>query len=177
VNWTAIGAIATAMAAVATAIYVVFTYCLLKSMNKQVSHQRRSSEAELMQRLMARYDGLFAHNQRLRAFWDISGTDSPTIFGAAIANPETSPIAAQIRGLNDSRHEVSRFFVSIRKLVGAGYLPKDVLVASLERAAVEWFVERIDPLDRAKAPSKYSAADREYFAGLLARRFQTPQDQ
>ena len=61
----------------------------------------------------------------------------------------------------------SRLFVKIRKLTTSGYLPERLVLISLDRRAVEMFLDVVDPLDEIVAGANYRADDRELFTALL----------
>jgi hypothetical protein len=167
-DWNAVSAISTAAAA-ATGIFVmILTYMLLRSTRDQVRQQRIASEAELMQRLMERFDALLNDNRRIHALWETYSADTPRRFVVAVNGGEPLMIG-DTRSFENSRHNVSRFFVSIRRLVESDRLPEDVVVSALEAAAFRFFVERVDPLDQAIAGKFHDDTDRRFYLNLLAR--------
>ena len=52
-------------------------------------------------------------------------------------------------------------------MVLAGYLSRDLVIAALDREAIEMFVGLVDPLDRAKSGDRCKADDRYFYLALL----------
>jgi hypothetical protein len=65
------------------------------------------------------------------------------------------------------RFRISRYFVTIRKLVETDFLSERVVIAAVDLSAIEVFLDLIDPLDEVKAAlPTYSSADKQFFLEL-----------
>jgi hypothetical protein len=147
-----------------------------EALEAQTAQQRRTSEATLMERLMEEYDSLAPSVEEVQMFNRSLGADSVERMRAAVhhtghIDPETYNKYQPARSANESRRNVSRFFVKVRRLATSGFIPDDLVVISLERRAVEMFLSDVDPLDRAVAGPHYSATDRDYYQHLLDNRY------
>jgi hypothetical protein len=161
-DWTAVSAVATAAAAVATAVTVIYNHFLWRETAK-------ARQADLMLRLMREYDQLRREVEQLQGFWMESasaGKKATELLADGMALLES--IDERIKSVDDSRFALSRYFQSIRRLVRAGVLSEKVVVASIERTAIERvFLGLVDPLDEAVARPKFNDEDREFFRRLL----------
>lgn len=167
----ALGALAGAAAAVFTLgaatfaiMYAALTYRLWQ---ETAAHR----ESDLMLRLMHEYDGLRGAIQDIQQYSSqcaLSGpTDPAARFRAEMANVDFVD-DQEARAVDEPRFRVSRFFVRTRKLVRAGFLSRRVVIAALDRQAIEdVFLRLIDPLDEAKAGKRYKRDDRDFFEALL----------
>jgi hypothetical protein len=164
IDWTMLSAVATAAAAVATAGAVVYNHLLWRQAD-------RSRQTDLMLRLMDEYDRLHGDVVQLQLFFmECASASTGAVGYFADGVWMLDSISDQIRKVDNSRFALSRFFVRIRKLVRAGLLSEDVVLAALDRAAVEQvFLALVDPLDHAKAGTSYSAVDRQFYERLLPR--------
>jgi hypothetical protein len=164
-------ALFTLFAAIGAAIYVKLTYQLWRTSADQVVTQRRTSEAALMQQLMVEYDNLRPSIQALRDWHRRTpgGGEPVETFARGMASPDRSNVA---RELDDHRFRVSRFFVKIRKLTVASYLPEDIIVAALHRRAIQRFLKYVAPLDAALRKGSTPDPDENFYTSLLERRYQ-----
>ena len=147
-----------------------------EALEAQVGQQQRTSEAALMERLMADYDGLADHIAHIRHFnnsWGGADKGGQLIRKALSKDPHFLEPSQErsAEQANESRRTVSRFFVKVRRLATAGFVPDDLVVLSLERRAVEMFLSEVDPLDSAVADEHYSRVDRDYYQMLLDNRY------
>jgi len=161
-DWTALSAVATAAAAGATFLTVLYNHVFWRQ-------AARSREADLMLRLMEDYDSLREDAATLRSFFiecAASGIDAKERFANGFINPGS--VTDDVSAVDESRFALSRFFVRIRKLIEAGYLSKRVVVAAVHRSAIEKvFLDLVDPLDEAKAGRNFGSKDREFYQDLL----------
>lgn len=126
-----------------------------------------------MQQLMVEYDSLRPSIRELRDWYQRSfnGMDPIKAFAEGIARNEPN----DARKLDEHRFRVSRFFVKIRKLTLANYLPEEIIVAALHRQAIRTFLDRVSPLDATLRRSSLPDPDETFYRSLLERRYQ-PQD-
>jgi hypothetical protein len=163
--WSTAGALATVLAAVGAGVYVMLTYWLWR----ETATQR---EGSLMLRLIDGYDRLRRDIDVIQLYYmrcaESGPTDPIACFREELAaTPALSP-KDPVKILDDCRYRVSRFFVRTRKLVRAGFLSKSVVVAALDRRAIEFvFLRLVDPLDEAKAGKNFKTEDREFYTALL----------
>lgn len=152
----------TAAAAVAAFIYVALTYGLS-------AQGHRVQQTTLMQQLMREYDDLRDDITIVRTFWMEHGGNSVEAFREAKAEADEN--SDVLRRIDPARFRISRFFVKIRKLMAAGFLERDIVVAALDRAGIEKvFLPFVDPLDqviRAVAYGSGDKRDRDFFKDLL----------
>ena len=170
---TALGPVAAAMTAaltgaagVAAVVYVILTYHLWR----EIHH---TNQAALMQQLMKEYDDLRESIMVVQDYYlgFPSDAEAPSAFQSALAAPDkNNEIVTRV---DPARFRVSRFFVKIRKLVNEGFLESRIVIAALDRAAVEQvFLERIDPLDQVVCRLHYgkeNPIDTRFFTELLKR--------
>jgi len=152
--WTGVQALATIGALIAAVV-----------LWDETAKQR---ETELMLRLIEEYDGLRVSADFVHSYyrWCLNhGPVDPIRNFSENIHPDVREERAT--EVDDARYEVSRFFVKIRRLVTTRYLSEHIVLNSLDRRAVEMFLEKIDPLDEAKAGSNYQRADRDFFSALL----------
>ena len=129
-----------------------------------------------MQQLMGDYDSLREPIRIVTDWMDREGAPAAGVMRAAVhhrghIDDQTFNRYRPALDANDHRYVISRFFVKIRKLSDAAYISHDLVVASLDRRAVEFFLSYIDPLDEAVAGSLYRDRDREFFRYLLERKY------
>jgi hypothetical protein len=162
-SWIAAQTAIAALALAAASWYVILTSRLWR----EAATQR---ESHLMLQLMTEYDGLREQIDLIRFWYNESaeaGVDPVKRFGDEVHDEGRDERVVLV---DDCRFRLSRFFVRIRKLVQAGYLTEDIVVNALDRAVIEAvFLGMVDPLDAARARTRYKATDREYFSRLLAR--------
>jgi hypothetical protein len=170
VNWISVWAIASAGAAMAAALYVWLTYQLWCATAAHVAMLKTSRETELMLRLIREYDGLSGDIDYIGDFFNDCACNGPSDpvkrFAEAMRLDAPDSRASSV---DESRFRVSRFFVRTRKLVRAGYLSERVVVAALDREAVQVFLEFVEPLNQGIAGRNYKSDDKEFFQALLTR--------
>jgi hypothetical protein len=158
-GWTAIGSIGTWVAGIATVVYVVLTYRLLRNAT-------RTAEADLMQKLMIQYDELRPQIALIRDWYmeaAAAGADPRERFETEIGVDGTDT-----PGIDDSRYLVSRLFVRTRKLAEAGYLSDEIVAKAFGGQAIEdVFLKMVDPLDEVRAGVGQGRADEKYYRRLL----------
>lgn len=172
---SAVTAVMTALGVVGAFCYVALTYRLWLEARRQADQHAQEARFAAMEALLAEYDGLrdsmravsdwFARNARSTV---PSVEDPVQAFAMALSAPDRNNLAWE---LSPERFRVSRFFVRIRKLVDAGHLPRDLVVLSLDKPAIAFFLDRIDPLDqavRSVAGLPPNRADELFYRSLLA---------
>jgi hypothetical protein len=159
--WPVAGALATALAAIGAFAVLILTYWLWR----EAAAQR---EGELMLRLIDEYDLLRGDIMHVREWY--SHTAGAGIQPTKRFEFEAVGRFASFEELDQARFRVSRFFVRVRKLVRAGFLSEEVVLAALDRRAIsDVFLGIVDPLDKVKGGSKYQATDRDFYEALLRR--------
>jgi hypothetical protein len=149
-----------------------------EALDAQTAQLRWTSETGLMQQLMNEYDNLRESIRTVTDWMDREGAPATSVIRAAVNHRGTIDDQTFNRyrpalDANEHRYVISRFFVKIRKLSDAGYIADSLVVFSLDRRAVEFFLSYIDPLDEAVAGSLYRDRDREYFKYLLEHKYPT----
>jgi hypothetical protein len=129
-----------------------------------------------MQELMNGYDALRDDVRSVRRWKHAAGANATQNLRDALTHtghvtPEQHNVYQPALTASEHRHDVSRFFVKIRRLAQAGYIPEDLIEISLARHAIEIFLDDIDPLDEVVAGEQYSDIDRRFYRGLLSRRY------
>ena len=152
----------TAAAALAALIYVILTYQLWDQSHK-------AQQTTLMLQLMREYDERRDDITAVREFWMANNEQTVETFRRA--KRAADPNDDIIKRIDWARFRISRFFVGMRKLSETGFLERPVIVAALDRTAIERvFLPFVDPLDqviRAVAYGSGDRRDREFFTALL----------
>jgi hypothetical protein len=164
--WEVVGNLATVIASILGVVFVALNY----GMWREAALQR---EGALMLQLTEGYDRLREDVDLLRQFYIECAANGPTDpierFRYDVAGLDFT-FDQQVASLDDARFRISRFFVGIRRLVKAGFLSERVVIAALNRRAIEYvFLKLVDPLDEAKAGTRFNPTDRDFYRALLNR--------
>lgn len=158
----------------ADTLVVVWRYTVAAEKQAETAHYQlralqTQTETGLMQGLLIEYDRLWNSSHALQTYHDADhlGLSAVEAFrhGMRTRDNATSVI-------NRHRFRVSRFFVKVRKLAEKRYLSEDLIVAALDRSAVELFLDKVDPLDqevRALTGKLPNEADERFFRNLVKR--------
>lgn len=165
---TTLIALATATAAVGALVYVWLTYQLWRQAARQ-------TESALMQGLMSEYDNLRQHVQGIQDWYDRHEDRAAALetFHGLRSLKSVEERHKANKGLgwpDDHRFKISRYFVKVRRLAEAGYLPLDLVQMSLEQGAIKMFLELVDPMDEVvcRTSGKQPVTDdRDFFRRLL----------
>jgi hypothetical protein len=164
-SWDALTAASTFVAAIGAWRYVVLTRRLWEAADRQAKTAETQREAGLMLQLINEYDALRDSLRSLREFRKSAKRQSLDWL-EEFRRAARQGFPGDMEIVDDSRFRISRFFNRARRLVEAGYLNEQLIVASLERAALKRFLEDVDPLDQVLAGKDYNPTDRLFFEAL-----------
>ena len=146
----------------------------MEALQEQNEQARRTAEAAIMSQLMMEYDGMRNDIRIVQRFYEDSGNPEQALEAfrrGRTALDQNNPVAIT---LDQSRFEISRFFVRVGKLSTRGYLSRRIIWRVLGRQAIEdVFLNLVDPLDQVVnqiAGNPRSMADHDFFRQLLADR-------
>jgi hypothetical protein len=170
--WTTTGALAATASALFTLGAAIAAFVYVELTRRLWQEAAAEREGGLMLTLINGYDQLRDDIEWILQYYIECATSGPVDpverYRTEMGNVDFVA-DRDARDLDDHRFRVSRFFVRTRKLVRAGFLSERVVVAALERQAIEdVFLRLIDPLDKAKAGKNYDSEDHRFYTSLLS---------